>query len=300
MTRRDIESMMNTPNLFIVGAAKAGTTSLYSYLLAHPEVFLSAKKETNYFSWQDILDQNLYYQTENITTAESYQSLFSPVAGQKIIGEVSPSYLFYPKVAERLYKFNPDAKIIILLRDPVARAVSHYSMDKRLGYVNLQLEDIIHDKNQSHKMKLHYQQYIDLGMYTNQVRRYLDIFPQGQIRIFEFDQLKKHPKIMMNQISDFLDIDSQYEYPIEVVHNPNISPRFNFVKLLFQQPKLRNLVKATINPRWLNYVKQILFKHKSKQSISPDLELALWNLFKDDVKELQSVLKLDLSHWKKK
>jgi hypothetical protein len=246
------------------------------------------------------LNQNLYYHTENISSLDNYHRLFSAATDQRVIGEVSPSYLFYPKVAERLYKFNPESKIIILLRDPVARAISHYSMDRRLGYVNLDLSDIIKKKNQSSKLKLYYQQYIELGMYTKQVKSYLDIFPQEQVQIFDFDQLRQNPKVMMMQISNFLDIDPNFDYPVDIVHNPNISPRFSFINFLFQQPKMRKLVKTIINPEWINKLKPLLFNNKLKHNISLDLKFALWNIFKDDVTELKSLLNLDLSHWEMK
>ena len=86
------------PNLFIVGAAKAGTTSLYHYLNEHPEIFMSVIKETNYFAYEEIKAQNLFYNEEHIITMEQYEHLFADAKDAKVAGEASVSYLFYPKL----------------------------------------------------------------------------------------------------------------------------------------------------------------------------------------------------------
>ncbi|MFM9056644.1 MAG: sulfotransferase domain-containing protein, partial [Bacteroidota bacterium] len=113
---------------FIVGAAKAGTSALHHVLSLHPGVSMSSVKEPNFFSWDLIEQQQLYYETPQIRTEDSYEALFQGHPG-RLRGEASVSYLYYPAVAKRLYDYNPSAKIIIVLREPISRAQSHYGMD---------------------------------------------------------------------------------------------------------------------------------------------------------------------------
>ena len=153
------------PNFFIVGAPKAGTTSLYAYLSMHPEVFMpSTIKEPDYFSHKAILAQNLYYNTTHVTNLEEYLDLFSLANGEKAIGEASVSYLYYQEAARNLYDFNPEARIIIILREPVERAFSHYLMDARLGLIKATFDDIVFEKLSGQPYAdMYYQQVVSFG-----------------------------------------------------------------------------------------------------------------------------------------
>jgi len=152
--KKDRERREKLPNFFIVGAAKSGTTSLYHHLCQHLDVFMSPVKEPHYFSrdvgvrsfkaddtksifanlrgYIDFILKSRFY----ILNFEKYKRLFSNVKNEKAIGEASVSYLVSKVAAEEIYKFNPDAKIIIILRNPVKRAFSHWLMDLRIGHVS--------------------------------------------------------------------------------------------------------------------------------------------------------------------
>ena len=118
-------------DFFIVGAPKAGTTSLFYYLNKNKGICMSSIKEPNFFSSQDLKIQKIYYDSLILDNLKEYERIFTPKNKQQIIGEASVSYLFYPNVANRIFDYNPRSKIIIILRDPVERAFSHYSMDLR-------------------------------------------------------------------------------------------------------------------------------------------------------------------------
>ena len=152
-----METPRNTlPNFIVVGAAKAGTTSIYQYLSQHPQVYLSPIKETNYFAKDIPLDKirKDYYKGGELDVAayvatnleeqihiafvsqwEHYQKLYKNVKDQKAIGEISNSYLHSSVAAKEIYAVNPDMKIIMILRDPIKRAFSHYKMTLRVGLV---------------------------------------------------------------------------------------------------------------------------------------------------------------------
>ena len=121
-----------------------------------------------------------------------------------VYGEASVSYLFYDNVAEDIKKYNPNAKIIIMLRNPIERAFSHYLMDYRLGLISDSFENIIAKKSKHKNAHLFYQQYIELGKYTKQIQRYLDFFEKENILFIDYDDFKKNVLETVNQVYSFL------------------------------------------------------------------------------------------------
>ena len=113
---------MKRPNFFIVGAPKCGTTALYQYLNEHPQIYMSDIKEPAYFR-----------QRSNFKTEADYLALFAGARDEIRLGEATPSYLRSPEATEAIYRFDPDAKIIIMLRDPVSLMMSTYSQDRVMG-----------------------------------------------------------------------------------------------------------------------------------------------------------------------
>ena len=128
------------------------------------------------------------------------------------------SYLFYPQVALKLHTHNPESKIIILLRNPIDRSFSHYLMDFRLGLVNESFESIVKKDTKHKKLDLYYQQYIELGMYFQQVKRYLDIFKKENVLIIDSKEFREHTLRTIKQIYEFLNVDSSFEPKINVKH----------------------------------------------------------------------------------
>ena len=126
--------MKNKPNLFIVGAPKSGTSLIWSLLKDHNDIFFSKnpEKEINFFSY-DELKSDSYYKSFKINSLERYLNCFKNANNQKYIVDGSVSYFAYPSVPNKIYKFNQDAKIVIIIRDPIERAASHYQMDVRMG-----------------------------------------------------------------------------------------------------------------------------------------------------------------------
>lgn len=177
------------PNFFIVGAQNSGTTSLYAYLKQHPDVFMPALKEPHYFA-QIMPSHEQRYLRTIIRDEAAYLRLFRKAKGYNAIGEASPSYLWETNAPLRIHDAVPHAKIIILLRDPVERAYSHYLMDVREGRQDVSFREALQrDWKQSKKGWSVSQLYVELGLYAEQVRRYLDIFGSQQVLILLFDEL---------------------------------------------------------------------------------------------------------------
>jgi len=283
---------MVKPNLFIVGAPKAGTTSVYEYLKKHPDVYFPRLKEPNYFSSKEIISQKLYYKVPIIKTESSYLSLYSQHKNQKIIGDASVSYLYYPKVAARIRNYNPDAKIIIILRDPIQRAFSHYLMDYRLGYINVEFENIYYDKE---KYPLHYQQYFLVSKYYEQVKRYIEIFNDNCTVLF-FDDLKSNPIVFMNQVYSFLGIDSINDVDYKK-YNQFVVPRNRFWKYMYSNSMVRVISKIFIPGSIRKAVKKAILPEAKKPVINSELKNELIKYFKNDIIMLEQLLNVDLSKW---
>ena len=150
-----------TPKFLLVGAPKAATSSLYHYMNQHDDIYVPADKEPHYFSYPEVSDN--YYEAPIVTTEEEYLRLFADRQGQRMAGDFSPSYLFHSQAASRIKAFQPRAKILILLRNPIKRAISHFLMDVREGLQQRPLADFFHATDED---RLFYREYIELGMYS--------------------------------------------------------------------------------------------------------------------------------------
>lgn len=179
------------PDFAVIGAMKAGTTTLYHYLLAHPDVGMSRMKETDYF-----------IESANHSLGRKwYLSQFEP--GKKIYGEVSPNYTkhdIFPRVPQNLAASSPDARLIFLARDPVARFASHYVHAWQLGHMDVAPQDILNTKNGQHML--------ETSRYAAQMDTYLQVFDRAQILMLDFDQLRTEPQAVMDQVCAHIGVDS--------------------------------------------------------------------------------------------
>ena len=276
-------------NTFIVGAPKTGTTSLYYYLNQHTNVCMSSIKEPNFFSAKEV--NSLFYKSQIVDEINEYHKLFSQNKKQ-IIGEASVSYLFFDEVPNRIYKYNPKAKIIILLRNPIERALSHYLMDFRLGFCSENFEDII---AQPEIFPQYYQQYLELGNYFLQLKRYINVFNENQLSIVFYDDLKSDSQKVMKHIFSFLEIEFQdLDYSIQ---NSFLSTSNIFVSELYKFNSLRKIVKSLFPEPFLSLVKSIFFSNNSKPTFSDSIIKQLNAYYKSDIVELEKLLNKDLSRW---
>ena len=284
-------------DFFIVGAPKSGTTSLYNYLSQHHSISMSNIKEPNYFSAVDIDNQKLYYKTKLCSDLKNYHSLFNFESKSCLFGEASVSYLFYPDVASRIFTYNKNAKIIIILRDPVKRAVSHFNMDKRLGFVSSSLENILEDISLKNHL-LFYQQYIHLGCYYSQVKRYIDIFGKDKVCVMLHDDLKIDNSKFTNKVLDFLNLDIDNQINFNTPFNTYKSSDLKIINLLYSKSFIRKTVSSFFPKVLLDKINKSLFSDK-KISISSELDLKLYELFYEDILLLEEMLEIDLSTWKR-
>ncbi|MBL7923952.1 MAG: sulfotransferase [Bacteroidia bacterium] len=280
------------PSFFIVGAPKAGTTALHAYLEKHPQVCMSRDKEPNFFSWQEIEAQQLYYKKENARTEEHYLALFHPSAQTKICGEASVSYLFYEKVPERIKKYNPDARIIMALRNPVHRAFSHYQMDYSLGLVHEDFETIFRNGREHPKTGAYFQQYFLLSDYAPQVERYLRCFPKEQIHVLLQDDLVKHPEATLKKLCDFLGIDRALASPVLEQHNVTGAGKNRMIRTLYKYQFVRKTLALLTGEKMRNKIKGLLFSKSHLPVLQPSFAAELRTYYQPGLERLQTLIGL--------
>ncbi len=286
------------PNFFIVGAPKAGTTSMYSYLAQHPDVYLCPVKEPNHFSFESISNQELYYEPSLIESEQEYLDLFRAVRGESAIGEASVSYLYYEEACLRLAAFAPDARILIFLRNPVDRAFSHFMMDRRLGLVDEEFEEIVDAGRDSVATALYYQQYVSLGLYTSQVRRYLQAFGPHRVCITFFEDLQRDPLASARRIFHHLGVDTGFEPDVERVYNPYREPRNRVIAALYGNRRLRGLGKTLLSGPIATRLKNSLLPKAAKPTVDERTRARLTETFRPDIEALEELTGRSLEAWR--
>ncbi|MCS4034096.1 hypothetical protein GGQ02_002496 [Salinibacter ruber] len=300
------------PTFFAVGAAKAGTTSLYHYLGDHPGVFVSSVKEPFFFSfmnetphfqgpYDDAINQDI------VTDVTRYRELFEDTSEEKERGEFSNSYLYFHRSANRIREWVPDAKILIMLRDPARRAFSHYLQARMLGHEHLSFEAALSQENERQRQnwRWHYQ-YRDQSRYAESVRQYLDIFGEKQVRCILFDDFVKDTRRTMKGIAKFLGVDSTFYAGYDFkTYNETKHPKSELVHRLFRGKNILRKAFRLLMPiqlrQWAaDLLNEFNYSRDEKPDLRSETELRLRKEFQEDIEKLEDVIQRDLSAWKKK
>lgn len=300
---------MKLPNFLIVGAAKCGTTSVYHYLMQHPEIYMSPVKEPKFitaqvleFPFKGIGDENV--EKRIIKNFYDYKKLFENVANEKAIGEASVDYLYYYDGAiKNIKKYFGDVKIIIMLRNPVERTYSQYLMLRKDQREFLTFEKALAAEE---ARKLDNWEFIwyykDLSFYCKQVKAYLDNF--NQVRIYLFDDLKRDPFDTIKDMFSFLGVDSSFMPNINRKYNISGVPRNDRLYGYILKPdvkikkRVRALIQFFIDSENLNAFKNRISNYfLRKPQMNMKTKDYLRNLFKGDIIELQKIIDNDLSSW---
>lgn len=296
---------MTLPNFLIIGAAKAGTTSLYQYLQQHPEVFLSTPKEPRFFALEghplDFQGPIQVINRTSVTTWEAYKALFENSQGKAAIGEASTVYLYAPQSAAKIQQYLGQPKIVAILRNPVSRAYSSYLHLVRDGQETLSFEQALDAENnrieQNWPPMWHYQR---RGFYYNQLQPYLDRFERDQIKVFLFEDLVNAPQALMRELFEFLEIDSSFEPNVSFRANPSGVPKRQWLsQLLNRQNPAKQFAKTILPQRFRKNIYSTLQQQNigDKTKINPVLKQQLIEVYRDDIEALQSLINRDLSHW---
>ncbi len=280
------------PNFFIIGVGKGGTTSLYKYLSSHPEIYMCPIKEPNYFAkdlykFHDCLD----VQTP-IKEFKDYIALFKNAKGKKAIGEASVSYLYSDVAPFEIKNLVPDAKIIIILRNPIERALSHFLMNLRDG--------LIVDTNFCKAIQKR-PLYLKLGLYSKHIEKYFNVFNEDNVLILFYEDLKENPIDLLRKIFLFLGVSPEY-LPGELNRwNASYIPKSLFIHKLIvnAQKRTANILPKTLKHVLKNmYIKFFVQKNPDNKykSIEGCREFLI-EYYKDEIHKLSLLTKKDLNCW---
>jgi hypothetical protein len=190
---------MALPTFFVIGAAKAGTTSLHHYLQQHPDIQMSSNKEPNFFV---AADNGVPLSPGSVRSREEYERLFDPAFAVR--GEASTDYSSHPRrqgVPARIKELIPDAKFVYLVRDPIARTISHYRMRVAFLGERRTLAEALGEIDDPRSP------YIWPSMYASQIERYLRHFSEGRLLVVDQADLLDRRRPTLQRIFRFLGVD---------------------------------------------------------------------------------------------
>lgn len=295
---------MKRPDFFIVGAFKAGTTALYEYLRAHPQVFMSVPKEPMYFGH----DLTPRYRR---MTADEYLALFRAARSDQRAGEASPWYLYSTGAPVEIDAFAPQGKVIVMLRNPVDVMYAQHSQlvfNQREDLTDfaaaLAAED---DRRRGQRVPadairpeaLYYRHSVRFG---EQVMRYLDVFGRERVHFVVFDDLIADPRSVYRGTLEFLGVDPDFDVDLSV-YNPNKEPRSGRAqRLIFAPPRpLRALFGRLRQVPLAHRVRDALVSSNSRRAkratMDEGLRAQLTAEFAPQVAELGTLIGRDLSAW---
>ncbi|WP_013321036.1 sulfotransferase family protein [Gloeothece verrucosa] len=292
------------PNFLIIGAAKAGTTALHSYLQQHPQIYMTPEKETNFFAFEG---KKLNFQGTgdeainkfSITDIINYEKVFNQVKNEIAVGEACPLYLYSPEAAAKIKTYLPNVKLVIILRHPVSRAYAnflHLVRDDREPnkdfFQALQLE--------SQRIKDNWEwfwHYIQLGFYAQQLKRYYELFSSEQIQVYLYDDFLVEPIKIIQNIFDFVQVDKTFLPDLSIRPNKSGMPKNLLLHRFLTKP---NPIKTLLKPLFPTSVRQ---KIQHQNLVTPEICLAsqklLLDLYREDILECQDLIGRKLSNWLK-
>lgn len=298
---------MTLPTFLIIGAAKAGTTALYHYLLQHPEVFMSPLKETNYFAMTEGVPPSFSgpgsdeLNRDSIYRWSDYKALFDNAGDALAIGEASPRYMFTQEAAARIQHRLPEVRLVSILRDPAERAFSHFMMRKRDGTEpEKTLREAVADEPRRLRKGWGAGLYALPGFYAEQLEPYFTLFAREQIRVYRYEDFVNQPGALMGDLYEFIGVDPGFMPDMSVTPNESGIIRNPLLRLLWTHThRIRRLVRPVISRDMRQQVSgYFTSRPKIRSSLSEEMHAELLSLYEDDILKLEVMLDCDLSSWR--
>jgi hypothetical protein len=293
------------PDFLVIGAFKSGTTSLMSYLSQHPDITVPWLQEPNFFGSEDYSltlegakaarrDADGAYGRRRTSTLAQYSNLFADAPAHSIVGESSPQYMTHPAACDRIRSLVPDCKLVAILRNPIDRAFSDYSMFVRDGIEKDPFAEVIH-RPRSIKPMGHY---VETGMYGHQLQPFFETFPADQVKVYLHDDLRADPMEVLRSLFVWLGADPAFKPNVSEMMNPSGVPRNSLVAAAYiarrrLQPYLKPIVPRSVQRR----LDVRLERGLEKDVVDPKVRRELAEIFADDVALLSTLIDRDLSHW---
>ena len=272
------------PNFLIPGSGRSGSTFLYSCLKQHPQILFSTIKEPSYFS--------KYYDLGE----KWYLNHFKSRKDFPVVAESSTQYFYSVEATKRIYDFNPDFKLIFIIRNPVNRAFSNYNREVQMWGESRTFEEIIENDDR----------YTWPAMYYTHLSRYFKYFPSSQVKILIFEKFIKNVENNLREICEFLKINSDFKFdPGKFKQNPSkmpISPRLQKLnKKYFELNRREPLLIQTFRVgcrSLVNFSNHLFYKSREIPGMKEATKKYLKDFFNEEILKLEDLLDEDLSIWK--
>jgi hypothetical protein len=286
---------MRRPNLFIVGAPRCGTTSLWSYLKGHPEIFMSAQKELYFF------DADLWANQGWSPSQEQYLVCFSGADEQKKIGEATPSYLRSRRAPKEIKAFSPDAQIIIMLRNPVDVMYSLHGQGLRYGTEPLTDFQAALGAD-ARRVGRELQGYREFTDFPEQVQRYFDLFGHENVHTIIYDDLKENSAALCQNTLRFLGVRLDYAETFPRTNSNREVRNVRLGAILRQPPRPVRQISRALAPHWLrSRISRTLLNSnlavRPRSAMDPELRRRLQRELEPRVQHLSKLIGRDLSKW---
>lgn len=299
--------MKRMPDFLVIGAARAGTTALYSFLRQAPDIFMPRVKEPNFFAYEG---QSLAcrgpgadFINNSITDLDDYCALFDPAPETAILGEASPLYLFEPRAPERIHHHIPQARLVVILRNPVEQAYSHFLYATRLRIEPLDsFPRALEQENR--RLAEGWQPlfgYSSFPRYAEQLERYFALFPREQILIRTYEQWSAKPEKTLSEILAFVGADPGFLPDLTDRHNAGGIPRNRMVQDFLMKPNFVTGAIGHILPKptrlrirdWLSG-----FNTQRDAAMPAEARKILHDRLDGEIARLETLIDCDLGHWR--
>ncbi len=295
----ELPTTARMPSLFVIGAQRCATSTLYDYLSRHPEIFMSKLKEPRYFSHVDSRPAFAgpgdagRVNAVAVTDIDRYRELFTAGEASQLLGEATTTYLTDPNACESLKACNLERpRFIALVRNPIERALSSYLYKKNQG---LEPEPTFKEAldREAERIEANWSpiwHYANRGLYMPGLRRFISTFGQDSVRVLTYDAFTTETTRVLDGIRRFLELEQAFPASNAVHYNAaakagSRKKRTGFGRIVHSLRRRIGLAK-TVAP-----------KSSSARSLDQGTFSRLGAFFREDVSELQDLLKLDLSHW---
>ncbi len=290
---------MVLPNFICVGAQKAGTTSLHNILSGHPQIFLSNPKEAHFFDIEERYQRGLSWYSENF---------FCAWQGQELVGDITPDYMFFPKVTKRIARdLGTDVNIIFILRHPVDRAFSHYQMSLYRGYEDLSFLEAIsleRERLRSGEFSQNHHSYLSRGFYSGQIVRFLEVFPRDRVITLIFEKL--FGKEYETEMGRLLELIGARPFGLKTFSKKNRAsqPRSTAIRdILYTTNPIRQIAKRMIPFEGIRLMIRRSVDGLNKQELKMELDLETRNhlfrkYFEDEVAKIEFIIGQSLDCWR--
>lgn len=279
--------MIKEDHFIVLGGHKCGTSSLHSYLEQHPEICLPKIKGQDFFSRMGNRNNQLFRKFEDYIASYDERELLK----SKVTGEVSSVYLYSDKARQLIKQYLPDAKLVVILRNPVDRSISHFLQTIEIGSSdNIDFQDIFSPAREQEGV-------LKLSFYSQAIQKYLEEFPTKNLKFLLFDSLIKRANFV--DLFEFIGVDTKFQPDTSfIIRKGGVIDDENNKMLKYFRSSIGQLLKpvTTEKQRRLMTIKARNYLTK-KIEVPQSIKDELMDLYREEIVKIEGLTGMDLSKW---